>query len=138
MNTKRNKVIVCIENGMSVEDTVKKTGASKAYIYSLRHEVKKKGKIKFVPAYQIKLAPAAPAPVQEEKADKPDMVNSPAHYRVGGVEVIDFIETKKLGYHLGNVVKYVCRSEHKGEQLQDLLKAQWYLNRQIEKLKAEQ
>ena len=130
MNTKRNKVLVCIENGLSVEDTVKKTGASKAYVYSLRYEVKKRGKIKFLPV--------APAPVQEEKTDKPDMVNSPAHYRVGGIEVIDFIEIKKLSYHLGNVVKYVCRSEHKGEQLQDLLKAQWYLNRQIEKLKAEQ
>lgn len=125
MNTKRNKVLVCIENGLSVEDTVKKTGASKAYVYSLRYEVKKKG-----------IAATAPASVQVEKKDKPDMVNSPAHYRVGGIEVIDFIEIKKLNYHLGNVVKYVCRSEHKGEQMQDLLKAQWYLAREIEKLKA--
>jgi hypothetical protein len=127
VNTKRNKVIVCIENGMSVEDTVKKTGASKAYVYSLRHEIKKK--------LRKKTPAISPVPAQKDAEDKPDMVNSPAHYRVGGIEVIDFIEIKKLNYHLGNVVKYVCRSEHKGEQLQDLLKAQWYLSRQIEKLK---
>jgi hypothetical protein len=62
-----------------------------------------------------------------------DTVNHPAHYTVGGVETIDFIEAKGLGYHLGNVIKYVTRADHKGQKLEDLRKAQWYLTRAIEK-----
>jgi len=61
-----------------------------------------------------------------------DSVNSPAHYKVGGIETIDFIEAKKLGYNLGNVVKYVSRADHKGKLLEDLKKAQWYLAREID------
>jgi hypothetical protein len=63
-----------------------------------------------------------------------DMVNHPPHYKAGGIETIDFIEAKGLGYHLGNVVKYVSRADHKGNKLEDLKKAQWYLSRAIEKL----
>jgi len=65
----------------------------------------------------------------------PDPVNHPAHYTAGGIETIDFIEAKKLGYNLGNVVKYITRSGHKGNQLEDLRKAQWYLSREIATLK---
>ena len=63
-----------------------------------------------------------------------DMVNHPPHYKAGGIETIDFIEAKELSYHLGNVVKYVSRADHKGNKLEDLKKAQWYLARAIEKL----
>lgn len=62
-----------------------------------------------------------------------DMVNHPPHYKQGGIETIDFIEAKELGYNLGNVVKYITRADHKGNKLEDLKKAQWYLNREIEK-----
>lgn len=62
-----------------------------------------------------------------------DMVNHPPHYKTGGIETIDFIEAKKLDYHLGNVVKYITRADHKGNELQDLQKARWYLDRAIEK-----
>ena len=64
-----------------------------------------------------------------------DAVNNPAHYTAGGIETIDFIEAKKLGYNLGNVVKYITRAGHKGNQLEDLRKAQWYLTREINTLK---
>jgi transposase len=63
-----------------------------------------------------------------------DQVNHPDHYTVGGIETIDYIEAKKLGYHLGNVVKYVSRAPHKGRHLEDLKKARWYLDREIENL----
>jgi hypothetical protein len=63
-----------------------------------------------------------------------DLVNHPAHYKVGGIETIDFIEAKKLSYNLGNVVKYITRAEHKGNTKEDLLKAQWYLNRELKNL----
>jgi hypothetical protein len=65
----------------------------------------------------------------------PDLVNQPPHYTVGGVETIDFIEAKKLNYNLGNVVKYLTRAEHKGNKLEDLRKAQWYLTREISLIK---
>lgn len=64
---------------------------------------------------------------------KSDPVNHPAHYKVGGIETIDFIEAKALGYHLGNAVKYITRADHKGNRLQDLQKAKWYIDRAIEK-----
>jgi hypothetical protein len=62
---------------------------------------------------------------------KPDNVNHPPHYKVGGIEVIDFIESKKFNYNLGNVIKYVSRADHKGNRLEDLKKARWYLDREI-------
>jgi len=62
---------------------------------------------------------------------KSDPVYHPAHYKVGGIETIDFIEAKKLNYNLGNVVKYVSRADHKGERLENLEKARWYLDREI-------
>jgi hypothetical protein len=61
-----------------------------------------------------------------------DMVNHPPHYNTGGIEAIDYIEAKQLGFHLGNAVKYISRAEHKGTYTQDLQKAIWYLNRAIE------
>lgn len=64
-----------------------------------------------------------------------ETVNHPQHY--GGdspLEAIKVIEYHNLGFCLGNVVKYVLRSDKKGNQLQDLKKAKWYLDREIEKL----
>jgi hypothetical protein len=61
-----------------------------------------------------------------------DEVNRPAHYVDGGIETIDFIEAKKLGFNLGNAVKYISRAGKKGNRLQDLQKAQWYLSREID------
>ena len=60
-----------------------------------------------------------------------DPVNHPAHYTQGGIETIDVIEAWDLGFHLGNVVKYVARAANKGSELEDLRKARWYLDRKI-------
>ena len=65
---------------------------------------------------------------------KSDMVNHPAHYTMGKYEVIDVIEDWKLSYPLGNAVKYIARSEHKGNKVQDLEKAIFYIKREIKKL----
>jgi hypothetical protein len=65
-----------------------------------------------------------------------DEVNHPTHYKIGGLEVIDAIEAWELGFHLGNVVKYIVRAKHKGDELKDLRKARWYLDRYIEKAEA--
>ena len=65
-----------------------------------------------------------------------DPVNSPSHYADGKIEVIDFIEDKKLGFCLGNVVKYVARAGKKDpeKEVEDLKKARWYLERRIKEL----
>ncbi len=63
-----------------------------------------------------------------------DPVNHPNHYTSGGIETIDFIEAKELDYNLGNVIKYITRADKKGKKLEDLKKAQWYLNRAITNL----
>jgi hypothetical protein len=64
--------------------------------------------------------------------DALDLINSPPHYKTGGVETIDFIESKDLNYRLGNVIKYVSRAGRKAtDPVEDLKKAAWYLNREI-------
>ena len=68
-----------------------------------------------------------------------DNVNHPKHYTTGNIEVIDFIEDKELNFNLGNVIKYVARAGRKKVQgktlenkaLEDLKKAQWYIQREI-------
>lgn len=60
-----------------------------------------------------------------------NMVDHPAHYNKGKIEVIDFIEDQQLPFHLGNVVKYIARAGAKGDKLEDLKKARWYLDRYI-------
>lgn len=62
---------------------------------------------------------------------KHDAVNHPSHYTRGKIEVIDFIEDQQLPYHLGNVIKYIARAGYKGDKLEDLKKARWYLDRYI-------
>lgn len=60
-----------------------------------------------------------------------DPVKKPAHYNFSKYEVIKVIEAWKLDYYIGNVVKYIARAPYKGEELQDLKKAQFYLRRKI-------
>lgn len=67
---------------------------------------------------------------------RPEMVDHPSHY--GGAdnpyEAIKVIDAWQLGFALGNTVKYIARAAHKGSELEDLKKAQWYLNHRIEQL----
>ena len=65
-----------------------------------------------------------------------DLINNPPHYKQGKYEPIDVIEDWGLDrdFCLANVIKYIARSDHKGNKLQDLKKAQFYLNRKIENL----
>lgn len=65
----------------------------------------------------------------QEVSNHKDDINHPSHYTQGTIEVIDYIEDKKLGYRLG----YVSRAGHKDDAIKDLKKARWYLNREIAK-----
>lgn len=71
-----------------------------------------------------------------------DPVNSPAHYANQGIECIDYIkqqlsDEQYLGYLLGNVTKYIHRHNYKNG-LEDLKKAQWYLNRYVSEYSGKQ
>ena len=63
-----------------------------------------------------------------------DVINHPSHYTRGKIEVIDFIEDQQLPYHLGNVIRYIARAGYKGDKLEDLKKARWYLDRYIKEV----
>jgi len=68
--------------------------------------------------------------------DGVDVVNSPPHYKTGGIEAIEGIEASMgpeayAGYLKGNIMKYMWRYERKGKPVEDLKKAQWYLGRLI-------
>lgn len=79
---------------------------------------------------------------KDEAAIIYDNVNNPKHYTDSKIEVIDYIEDKKLGFCLGNVVKYVSRAgkkhsadkSDKEKEIEDLKKARWYLDRRIKEL----
>ncbi len=74
----------------------------------------------------------------KRKAKEQDAVNHPAHYTNGGIETIDYMKAKMSqekfnGYLQGNIFKYVSRYENKNG-LEDLQKAQWYLEKLIEEI----
>lgn len=72
----------------------------------------------------------------KEIEENNDPVNRPSHYTDGKIEVIDFIEDKKLGFCLGNAIKYIARAgkKEKDKEAQDIKKAIWYLNRYLKEL----
>lgn len=74
--------------------------------------------------------------VSRETAQRDEAVDHPAHY--GGAdnpyEVIKVLEAWDLGFHRGNVVKYIARAGRKGDEVEDLKKASWYLQRRIQQI----
>jgi hypothetical protein len=85
---------------------------------------------------RIREASLRDIPPAETPPARRDTINHPAHYNTGDIEVIDAIEDWKLGFNLGNVVKYVARAGKKDPDklIEDLRKARWYLDREIQKL----
>lgn len=149
------KIRALLEAGKSVKEVAAKLKVKPAAVYQVRWRMAKdekaavaeevkanEGPVEKYTLHEILATPVTPLsgpvnhPLHEilaaPVAPVSDPVNHPAHYKAGGIETIDFIEAKQLGYHLGNVVKYISRAYHKGG-MEDLLKAQWYLNRAIEK-----
>lgn len=65
-----------------------------------------------------------------------DTVNHPAHYteHPSGIECIQI--TEHMNFCLGNAVKYIWRADLKGSALEDLRKARWYIDREIERLES--
>lgn len=69
---------------------------------------------------------------QTKDAGKSDAVDHPSHYCGKKYEVIDLIDDFGLNFNKGNALKYLLRAGHKDDYVQDLQKAIWYLNREIE------
>lgn len=72
--------------------------------------------------------------LSEKEKELSNNVDHPQHYNEG-VEAIEVIESWDLNFHVGNVIKYMLRAPFKGEQVQDLEKAKWYLDRHIENVR---
>ena len=134
---------------VSAKELAKLVGTTAGTIYAIKHAMKhkkatvskKRGRrVQVLPVtgtgneYEVRDGKWQPPKLLPAPEIKPDNVNHPAHYKVGGIETIDFIEAKQLNYNLGNVVKYITRADHKGNRAEDLSKARWYLNREIAKL----
>jgi hypothetical protein len=144
-NLKLVKVQLIKDPGLTADSIAKNLKVSKAYGYNLLslarkalHMVKQPdGTWKFKPRMETVAVMTTKESVKqhivEEHFPTEDVVNHPSHYLTGGVETIDFIEAKNLNYRLGNVVKYLTRADHKGDRLENLKKAQWYLEREIAK-----
>ena len=152
--SKSKQVLELTNKGLTAGEIAKKLKTSAAYVYFVRHAAKKKskGKAQFksprsrlvndlfemrkaMDAVESKPTKLLVQPQYEHAAMKiladNDLVNHPPHYTKGGIETIDFIEAKDLNYRLGNVIKYVSRVGKKGDPIQDLEKAAWYLQREI-------
>ena len=116
------------------EDIAAKFNTTKGNVYVVRSALRKVGK-KLITKKSLPQTALTPTIVEQnfgvdiDKAHDP--VNHPSHYKVGGIETIDFIEAKGLNYNLGNAIKYITRADYKGSKAQDLAKAIWYLRREI-------
>jgi len=62
-----------------------------------------------------------------------ELVHHPQHYQGKGIEAIDVIEAFELNFALGNAVKYILRADKKANKKQDLEKAKWYLEHELDK-----
>ncbi|MFS2112708.1 DUF3310 domain-containing protein [Herbaspirillum frisingense] len=72
-------------------------------------------------------------PSKNKPAAQSDNVNNPAHYtgHPSGIECIQI--TEHMGFNLGNAVKYIWRADLKGSAIEDLKKAAWYIQRELQK-----
>ena len=68
------------------------------------------------------------------KHKKPDMINHPSHYTThpSDIECIDIVE--HMNYNRGSAIKYIWRAGLKGDELEDLKKARWYIDREIKRM----
>jgi hypothetical protein len=129
-STKTKNVLAYLEKNPKAKpaEVAKKFKMAVQYVYKLRSEIKLDKELTMSKPSAMWLVK------RSSVAEVKDNVNHPAHYKTGGIETIDYIEAKSLNYNLGNVVKYVSRSDYKGKKIEDLKKAQWYLAREITNL----
>ena len=149
--TKADKIRRYLAKGTSVSEIAKRLGVSKNYVHVQRWKAHKKAQEDAAVKPGAKRKPGRPKKekvVEQRWVDitypgealipgsvplPADLVNHPPHYTAGGIETLDFIEAKDLNFRLGNAVKYIARAGKKvgGDPIQDLEKAKFYLDREI-------
>lgn len=136
-----------LENpGTKSGDVAKKFGVDVQIVYNVRYHMRKLSGM-MAEKFAKKTRAVAPTntasvtisvpPTPELPIQMIDMVNSPPHYKHGGIETIDFIKAKLTkeeyrGYLKGNVLKYASRAGHKGSATEDAGKMAWYAQRLAE------
>ncbi len=128
--SKKEQILKLLSQGKTVSQVAKETKSTTKYVYFVRWtDSNSKNK----PSKITKAVTEMKATLDALDLIKDvDPVNHPPHYKTGGIETIDFIEAKDLNYRLGNVIKYVSRAGKKNsDPVEDLKKAQFYLNREI-------
>ena len=146
MKTK-DKIRRMLAQGLSAPEIAKKLKVRPGYVHTVKWLDKKKKPSKIVKAVkqmdrELKAIKGKKYRSLDNKTEwvefpnlgVPDLVNHPPHYTDGGVDTLTYIEAKDLNYRLGNVVKYVSRAGKKlnSDPVQDLEKAAFYLQREIE------
>ena len=63
-----------------------------------------------------------------------ESVDHPDHYQGQGIEVIDIIDSFELDFYRGNIIKYILRADKKQNEIEDLKKAKWYIDKLIQKM----
>lgn len=123
--SKQKQIKALLDKGIAPKDIASKLKVDINYVYTTRWLAKKKPTNKGAKKIKSRI-------IQEVKETTKDLIKHPNHYTMGGIETWDFIQAKRLGYNLGNVVKYVSRADYKGQDIADLKKARQYLDREIE------
>lgn len=139
MQSKTAQVKKLLDKGLSPKEIAKQVGCDQSLVYAARKAMypdkvrKYKTKRRKAKDKTEKLLTAKFSNNNSTITFLPSAnnVDHPPHYTKGGIEVYDFIRAKGLSYELGNVVKYVSRAGLKGDKLEDLKKAQWYLSAAI-------
>ena len=140
---KSQKILALLKKNKSIKEIAKTIKVKPAYVYYVRWTDQQKSKKSVAKKKPTKLMRAAVLTKQELDALLPpiktDLVNKPPHYTTGGVDFLDFAEAKNLteNAYLFNVVKYVTRCGKKEgvDPVQDLQKARFYLDREINRRK---
>ena len=145
--SKSKQVLELTNKGLRAGEIAKKLKTSAAYVYFVRHTAKKK-KSKIVKAVtevkqaldKIESKPTKLITQPQFAQAALDLINNPPHYKVGGVDFLDYAEAKGLteNAYLFNVVKYISRAGKKlgVDPVQDLEKAEFYLKREIARRKS--
>ena len=130
--SKLDRILRLSKEGKTAKEIAKTTGTTKAYVYYVRSTNKTKSPVEIkTKKSTIKWTELPP----DHVVGRTDVVNKPPHYTAGGIDFLDYAEAKNLteNAYLFNVVKYVSRAGKKvgSDPLEDLKKAQFYLNREI-------
>ena len=121
------KIRALLRVGKTTTQIIEELNVTRTQVYSARYYLKSL-RLQFASAIsKEKIVQRA----SEVAAAPVDMINHPPHYKVGGIETIEYIKAKLtraeyIGYLKGNVIKYSSRVGYKGEAAQDAGKIGWY------------